>query len=200
MPASLDKTGLFFGSFNPVHSGHMIIAEYFTEFTDLKELWFVVSPHNPLKKKKTLLDDAYRAEMVEIAIKNCPQYRLCDAEFRLPKPSYTIHTLAYLKEKHPSKSFVLIMGSDNLTTFDKWKNHQIILEDYQIYVYPRPDYPVGKIPEVFKEHHNVKIVDAPVIEISSSFIRDAVKKGKKLNYFLPEPVFKYIHEKGFYLK
>lgn len=200
MPSGKNKTGLFFGSFNPIHTGHMIIAEYFTEFTDLDELWFVVTPHNPLKKKKTLLDDSYRAEMVEIAITDNPLFRLCDAEFRLPKPSYTVHTLAYLKEKHPAKNFVLIMGSDNITTLNKWKNHNFILDEYQIYVYPRPEYPVSNIPDIFRKHQNVKIVEAPIIEISSSFIRDAIKKGKKLKYFLPEPVYKYICEKGFYLK
>ena len=200
MALAANKTGLFFGSFNPVHSGHLIIAEYFSEFTDLKELWFVLTPQNPLKKKKTLLDDSFRAEMLEMVIAGNPDFRYCDAEIRLPKPSYTIHTLTYLTEKHPGKEFVLIMGSDNLTTFDKWKNFNIILENYSIYVYPRPEYPVNKIPENFRNHPHVKIVEAPVIEISSSFIREAVKKGKKLKYFLPEAVYKFIIDKGFYLK
>jgi len=200
MPSGKNKTGLFFGSFNPIHTGHMIIAEYFTQFADLNELWFVVTPHNPLKEKKSLLDDPFRYEMAEIAIKNNSKFCICDAEFRLPKPSYTVHTLAYLKEKHPAKSFVLIMGSDNLTTIDKWKNYNILLNEYQIYVYPRANFPIDKIPELFRKHPNVKIFEAPIIEISSSFIRDAIKKGKKLKYFIPEAIYIYINEKGFYLK
>lgn len=199
MPVKKKKTGLFFGSFNPIHIGHLIIAEYFTEFTDLDGLWFVLSPHNPLKKKKTLLDDYTRAEMIEMAISGHPDFHLCDAELRLPRPSYTIHTLTYLKELHPGREFILIMGSDNLFSFDKWKNYELILEGHWIYVYPRPGFIEEKAPDAFQHHKNVRFFNAPIIDISSSMIRDAIRKGKSVQYFLPATVYKFIKDKGLYL-
>ena len=188
------KTGLFFGSFNPVHIGHMAIANYFVEFTDINELWFIVSPQNPLKPKKTLLDSHHRYDMVELAIKNDERFKASDIEFRMPKPSYTIDTLTYLKERNPNYEFVLIMGSDNLDSFHKWKNYDVILENYQILIYPRPN----STESMFYNHHNVKQLLAPIMEISSSFIREAIKYGKNIPYYLPSNVYKYIIDMHFY--
>ncbi|NJK85528.1 MAG: nicotinate-nucleotide adenylyltransferase [Bacteroidales bacterium] len=187
------KTGLYFGSFNPVHIGHMAIANYVVEFTDIDEVWFVLSPHNPLKKKVTLLNDYARFELLEAAIGSDNRFRASNIEFKLPKPSYTIDTLAYLREQFPKKEFTLIMGSDNLSTFNKWKNFEFIEENFTRYIYPRPQV------QITPEHHkNVMVMDAPLIEISSSFIRDALKLGKNLRYFLPESVYELIDKNGYY--
>ncbi len=189
------KIGLYFGSFNPVHIGHMAIANYFIEFSDLDRLWFVISPHNPLKEKKTLLNEHVRMEMVELAINNDPRFMACDIEFHMPKPSYTIDTLAYLKEKYPKHQFVLIMGSDGLKTFSKWKNHEEIIKNYPRYVYPRDT--ESNIHS--DQHKNIRIVNAPKIEISSTFVRNSISERKDIRHFLPQSVFSFIDQKGYYL-
>jgi nicotinate-nucleotide adenylyltransferase len=188
------KTGLYFGSFNPIHIGHMAIANFFVEFTDLRKLWFIVSPHNPLKQKSSLLDDYQRLELVNRAIGKSDKYFASDIEFRMPQPSYTIDTLTYLSDKFKKHEFVLIMGEDNLQTLHKWKNYKQILQYYEIYVYPRPGYKR----EQFADHPGIRDVDAPVMEISSSFIRNAIKDGKEINHFLHPEVYKYIKEMRFY--
>ena len=188
------KIGLYFGSFNPIHVGHLMIANYMVEFADLKQVWFVVSPHNPLKNKSTLLSDNHRLYMVNLAIEDTSKFKASDIEFKLPKPSFTINTLTYLKEKYPSKNFALIMGSDNLETFNKWKNYDQILEDYELYVFPRKNNSGGE----FINHPKVKIIDAPQLEISSSFIRNAIKEKKDIRYFLTEKVYNHVVEMHFY--
>ena len=190
------KTGLFFGSFNPIHIGHLAIANYITEYSNIDELWLVVSPQNPLKKKKTLLDEYDRYQMVELALKNDYKIKPSDIEFRLPKPSYTIDTLTYLSEQHPKNEFVLILGADNLASFRKWKNYEVILDQYQLYVYPRPNYDLGE----FNDHSKVEIINAPMMEISSSFIRNSIKEDKNVRYFLPNAVYEYIRKMHFYKK
>jgi nicotinate-nucleotide adenylyltransferase len=189
------KTGLYFGSFNPIHIGHMAIANYFVEFTDLKELWFVVSPHNPLKEKKSLLNDRARLELVQLAINDDSRFTACDIELNLPQPSYTINTLANLSEKFPKKEFVLIMGSDGLPTFCKWKNANFINKNYAFYVYPR-EHEIEK--EELIKFENIKMVDAPKIDVSSTFIRKSIKNNKNIRHFLPEGVFKAIDKYGYY--
>lgn len=188
------KIGLFFGSFNPVHNGHMVIAGYMAEYTELDQVWFVVSPHNPLKLKRTLLQDHHRLAMVKIAIGDYRKIKVSDIEFKLPKPSYTIHTLTYLFEKFPEHKFVLLLGSDNLNTFTKWKNYEQILELVELYVYPRKDEEPGEL----STHPNVKLINAPVMELSSSFIREAIQNKKDVRYMLPEKVWEYIDEMNFY--
>ncbi len=187
------KVGLYFGSFNPIHIGHMAIANYMVEFTDLQQLWFVISPHNPFKERKTLLDDHHRLELVERAISGDDRLRASDIEFKMPTPSYTIDTLAWLSEKHPGHDFVIIMGSDGLPAFPKWKNASEIQKNYPRYVYPRPGVIINTTGQ-----KNLDIVDAPHIEISSSFIRKAIAEGKKVNHFLPPPAWKYLDEMNFY--
>ena len=188
------KIGLYFGSFNPVHIGHLAVANFIIEFTDIDQLWFVLSPQNPLKKKATLLDDFDRYDLLKIAISGDKHFEICDIEFHLPKPSYTIDTLTYLKERNPRYNFVLIMGSDVLATFHKWKNYKEIIKNYQRYVYPRQAFENINL----EEHQNIKVINAPLIEISSSFIRRALKQGKNIRYFLPEEVYKYILKKHLY--
>lgn len=192
----MKKTGLYFGSFNPIHIGHLIIANQILVNSDLEEIWFVISPHNPLKEKNTLLDDNHRLSLVKVAIEDNPDFKACDIEFKMPKPSYTIHTLLNLEEKYPNRKFCLIIGSDNLHSFDKWFNYEQILKNYQLYVYPRPNY----LDCPFKTHPSVKWVDAPLIEISSSNIRDAIKNSKSVKYLLPDKVLEYIYEMHFYQK
>lgn len=186
--------GLFFGSFNPVHIGHMAIAEYIYEFSDIDQLWFVVSPQNPLKRRKNLLADHHRLEMVYLAIDDDPRFRVSDIEFHMPKPSYTVDTLAYFSGKYPDYEFVMILGADNLVSFDKWKNCELLAEKYKRLVYPRH----GVSEEEMKKHKNIEVIPAPKIEVSSSFIREAIKDGKRVRYFLPEKVYKYIDEMNFY--
>ena len=189
-----DKIGLYFGSFNPIHIGHLAIANYMTAFTDLQKIWFVVSPQNPLKNKSSLLANHHRFAMVERAVEDFIPFEASRIEFKLPQPSYTINTLVFLSEKYPGKEFVLIMGADNLQTFAKWKNYEQLLTFYKIYVYPRPGFDGGE----FAHHPSVTWVDAPLMQISSSFIREAIKNGKDIRFFLPEKVYKYIDEMGFY--
>ncbi|MBN1927103.1 MAG: nicotinate-nucleotide adenylyltransferase [Prolixibacteraceae bacterium] len=188
------KVGLFFGSFNPVHIGHMAIANYIIEYSGIDRLWFVVSPQNPLKKKKSLANDYDRLEMVNLAIDNDIRFLACDIEFRLPKPSYTINTLTYLKEKHPSYSFVPIMGADNIVNLHKWKNFEILVRDYEFIVYPRPGFNV----ENMKISANYFMVEAPLMEISSTFIRKAVANNMDVRFFLPPKVYEYISNKHIY--
>jgi nicotinate-nucleotide adenylyltransferase len=192
-------TGLYFGSFNPIHIGHLAIASYMVEFTDMNQIWFIISPQNPLKKRSTLLADYHRLELVERAVSDDLSFRAVDIEFHLPKPSYTIDTLTYLSEKHPKHNFILIMGEDNLLTLPKWKNYKKLLSRYPIYVYPREGTPPlsPDISEALNEAR-ITMVSAPRIEISSSFIRQSIKEGKDMGYFLPKPVWEYVDEMNFY--
>ena len=187
------KIGLFFGSFNPMHVGHKIIASYLGEFSDLEKILFVVSPQNPLKKKGTLLDQHHRLQVIRVDLEDNPKLDVSDIEFKMPQPSYTIDTLVRLSEKYPENEYVLIMGSDNLKNFHKWKNYEQILEDYSIYVYPRHAY------EVKGTHKNVHLIEGvPKMEISSSFIRKSIKEGKDISYMMSEKAWKYIDEMNFY--
>lgn len=185
---------LYFGTFNPVHIGHMIIGQYILEHTDCTELWFVVSPQNPFKQKQSMLSDRMRHQMVELAIKDPYHYKASDIEFGLEKPSYTAHTLAHLKERFPDKNFALIMGSDNLVHFHKWKNYESILNEHHIIVYPR----MGKETDRYKDHPHIHHVDAPFIDISSTLIRKGVAEGRDMSYMLPEKVWDFIDGSGLY--
>ena len=188
-------TGLYFGSFNPIHIGHLAIANYLVEFTEIDQLWFVVSPHNPHKKKANLLNDYDRLELAHRAVGDDMRLKVSDIEFFLPKPSYTVDTLAYLKDRNPNRHFKILMGSDNLENFHKWKNYETIVENYGVIVYPRPGFEASEM----KTHKNITLAEnVPLMEISSSFIRNAVKEGKDVRYFLPPKVWEYIDEKGFY--
>jgi nicotinate-nucleotide adenylyltransferase len=186
--------GLFFGSFNPVHIGHMALANYMLSFTDLEEIWLVVSPHNPLKQKSSLLDQHQRFALVELAADDHTKIRASNIEFGLPQPSYTIHTLAHLQEKYPQHTFSLIMGQDNLQSFHKWKNHEEILRLCKLYVYPRP----ACGPSSFDEHPQVIMTQAPVMDISSTFIRNAIREKKDVRFFLPYKVWQEIDLMNFY--
>ena len=188
------KTGLFFGTFNPIHVGHMVIANYMLEFAGLDKIWFIITPHNPHKEKKGLLPDMQRLRLVREAIGDNTRMKASDIEFGLPQPNYTIDTLTYLAEKFPGDQFSLILGADNLSTFHKWKNCELILERYELLVYPRPGTDGGTL----RTHKNVKTMDAPMMDISSTFIRDAIRKGNDVRYFLPEAVWKYTGEMNFY--
>ncbi|MGC1391310.1 MAG: nicotinate (nicotinamide) nucleotide adenylyltransferase [Bacteroidales bacterium] len=196
------KIGLYFGSFNPIHIGHIAIAGYMTEFAGLDQVWFVVSPHNPFKKKETLLADHHRLYMSQLAIGDNDRLKASDIEFKLPVPSYTIDTLTYLKEKYLKNEFCLVMGADNLFTLHKWKNAGELVSKYPIYVYPRQELKktssllLSQLLLAADIHH----VNAPLMEISGTFIRDGIKNGKDMSYFLPEPVWKYIREMHFYEK
>ncbi len=189
------EVGLYFGSFNPIHVGHLVIANYMLEFSPMDELWFVVSPQNPDKEKNSLLDDYQRLRMVELAIDDMPHYRASSIEFSLPQPSYTVNTLAHLADKYPNHTFSLIMGGDNLQSFNKWKNYQRILENYKLYVYPRPGF---VLPQEFQGNPNITIVNAPLMDISSSFIRKCIKEGKQVQGFMPHQAWKYLDEMNFY--
>jgi len=188
------KVGLFFGSFNPVHVGHMVIATWAVEMSDLQEVWFVVSPHNPLKKKETLLQGRQRLEMVRLAIGDDDRFRASDIEFGLSQPSYTAHTLVHLQEKHPQLEFTLLMGGDNLASFHKWKNYIAILEGHPIMVYSRPA--EGELPLL--EHPNVTLLVAPALHISSSLIRKLVKDGHDARHLMPMAAWKFMDEMNFY--
>jgi nicotinate-nucleotide adenylyltransferase len=196
------KIGLYFGSFNPVHIGHMAIAGYMTEFVGLDQVWFVVSPHNPLKKKETLLADHHRLYMTQLAIGDNNRIKASDIEFKLPVPSYTIDTLAYLKEKYDKNEFCLVMGEDNLYTLHKWKNAGELAAKYLVYVYPRPysKKPASPLLDQILSVADVHYIDAPLMEISGTFIRNGIKGGKDMSYFLQPAVWKYIVEMHFYEK
>jgi len=192
----MKRIGLFFGSFNPIHIGHLIIANHMVEHTDLDEVWFVVSPHNPHKEKKTLLNDHHRLTMVRLATENYPNLKASNIEFELSQPSYTINTLTHLQENYPNKRFVLIMGQDNLASFHKWKNYESILRYHNLYVYPRI---TDKIPlKEFMEHSAVHFVKAPIIEISATQIRRDIKQKKNTRPLLPAEIYDYIDEMNFY--
>jgi len=186
--------GLFFGSFNPIHIGHLAIASYIAQFTELSKVWFVVSPHNPLKEKQTLLKDYHRLAMVKAAVENISYLNACDIEFNLPQPSYTINTLAHLEEKYPQHTFSLILGSDNLTSLHKWKNHEIIIERHKLFVYPRPEVALT----AWHTHSKVQLIDAPRMDISSTFIRNLIKEGKDAQCFMPRQSWEYLDEMNFY--
>lgn len=190
------KVGLFFGSFNPIHVGHMVIANYMVEYTDLERIWFVVSPQNPLKDKKTLLDEKQRLHLVNLAIGDNNKYKASNIEFKLPQPSYTINTLVHLNEKYPQHQFVLIMGADNLNTFHKWKNFEEIFKNYELYIYPRFNSDGGSL----VKHPKVKLVPAPLVEISSTAIRQAIKEKKDVRYFMANEVWEYVKSMHFYEK
>jgi nicotinate-nucleotide adenylyltransferase len=196
------KIGLYFGSFNPIHIGHMAIAGYMTEFGGLDQLWFVVSSHNPLKKKETLLADHHRLYLTQLAIGENDRLKVTDIELKLPVPSYTIDTLTYLKEKYPKNDFCLVMGEDNLITLHKWKNAILLVKECPIYVYPRPntEKPVSLLLDQILLAADIHRVNAPLMEISGTFIRNGIKNGKDMSYFLPPAVWKYIVEMHFYEK
>jgi nicotinate-nucleotide adenylyltransferase len=190
------KVGLFFGSFNPIHIGHLIIANIMKEQTDLEQIWFVVSPQNPLKKSKSLIHEFDRYDMVQRAISDNYNFKVSDVEFHMPRPSYTIDTMTWLQEKHPEHSFVLIVGEDNLVQLEQWKNHDKILEYFSLYVYPRPCSESSRL----KSHAKVRMVAAPLLDISATFIRDCVKNGKSIRYMVTPEVESFIDQKKFYLK
>lgn len=190
------QVGLFFGSFNPIHIGHLIIANHLVEHSAMDELWLVVTPQNPFKEKQSLLDNYLRLEMVNLAIEEYPKLRASNIEFQLPQPNYTVNTLAYLEEKFPNVSFALIMGEDNLKSLHKWKNYEYILEHYPIYVYPRIS--EGAMPENLVQHPHIKRVTAPIIELSATFIREEIKARRNVRPLLPEKVWQYIDRTGVY--
>ena len=193
----MKNIGLFFGSFNPIHIGHLILANYILEHTTMDELWFVVSPHNPFKDKKTLLNDHNRLDMVQLAVKPYPKMRASNVEFSLPRPSYTIDTLTYLHEKYPNYSFSLIMGEDNLGSLGKWKNARMLIENHQIIVYPRV-FDGEKEDSEYLQHENISLIKAPVIELSATEIRQMIKQGKNVRPMLPPEVFDYLDGSSFY--
>ncbi len=186
---------VFSGSFNPIHTGHLILANFVSQFTGIHEVWFLVSPCNPFKVDENLLDEKIRFEMVQLALQDYPQFKASDFEFHLPKPSYTVNTLDALKKSYPEHNFTLIIGSDNWTEFDKWRNYDKILDNYSIKIYPRLGYRIS-IPPKYKSR--VEALDAPIVEISSTFIRESISEGKEMKAFLPEAVYQYINSKELY--
>ena len=192
------KIGLYFGTFNPIHIGHLIIANHLAENSDLDQIWMVVTPHNPHKKKSTLLDDYHRLEMVHLATENYPKIQPSDIEFKLPQPNYTINTLAHLQEKFPNHEFSLIMGEDNLNSLHKWKNYEVILQNHSIIVYPRLH--SGEIDSQFINHPKIHKIDAPIIELSSTFIRESIKNDKNVVPMLPNKVWEYVEHNLLYKK
>jgi nicotinate-nucleotide adenylyltransferase len=199
--------GLYFGTYNPIHVGHLIIANYMVDYTNLNQVWLVVSPQNPLKSKASLLADYHRLSLVRVAIEGNSKLKASNIEFDLPKPSYTIDTLAYIQEKHPEHSFSLIMGEDNLRTFHKWKNYEEILKNHSIYVYPRALTEQERLEQdknndnhIFSNHPKITKCDAPVMKVSASFIRKAIRENKDVRYLLSESVYDYVTEMHFYEK
>lgn len=202
------KIGLYFGTFNPIHIGHLIIANHVAEYSDVKQVWMVVTPHNPLKKKDTLLNDSIRLELVHLATEDYPKIKPSDIEFKLPQPNYTVNTLAYLQEKYPKNEFSLIMGEDNLKSFHKWKNYEVILQNHDIFVYPRldaKDHTTKITPSkhnylTIKNHPKVHYINAPIVEISATFIRESIKNKKNVQPLLPNKVWEYIDHNNLYKK
>ncbi|QXP71915.1 nicotinate-nucleotide adenylyltransferase [Polaribacter sp. R2A056_3_33] len=192
----MSKIGLYFGTFNPMHIGHLIIANHMVENSDLDEIWMVVTPHNPFKKKSSLLDNHERFEMIYRATANYQKIKPSDIEFHLPQPNYTVHTLAHVSDMYPNKEFCLIMGEDNLKSLHKWKNYETILEHHHIYVYPR--IADGTMNDQFKNHAKIHKVEAPIVQISSTMIRKAIKNKKNTQPLLPKEVWEYIDEMNFY--
>ena len=192
------KIGLYFGTFNPIHIGHLIIANHMAEHSDLQQIWMVVTPHNPLKQKNTLLEDRQRYHMVRLATEDFPKIKPSDIEFQLPQPNYTVHTLAHLKDKFPQHEFSLIMGEDNLNSLHKWKNYEYILENYDIYIYPRISSEIDANPQNLG--NRIHKIDAPIVEISSTFIRENIKNKKNVRPLLPEKVWEEIDYNNFYKK
>jgi nicotinate-nucleotide adenylyltransferase len=192
------RVGLYFGTFNPIHVGHLIIANHMAEYSGLDQIWMIVTPHNPHKKKSTMLDDHHRLQMVFLATDDYPKLKPSDIEFKLPQPNYTVYTLAHLQEKFPQHTFSLIMGEDNLNSLHKWKNYEVILQNHDIYVYPRINTQVSD-PKILSSTRIHKI-NAPVMEISSTFIRDSIKEGKNAQPLLPYKVWQYVEHNLFYKK
>lgn len=192
------KIGLYFGTFNPIHIGHLIIANHMAENTDLDQVWMVVTPHNPHKQKNSLLADYHRLHMVHLATEDYPKIQPSDIEFKLPQPNYTVNTLAHLQEKFPKHEFSLLMGEDNLNSLHKWKNYEVILQNHDIYVYPRVN--SGEIDKQFVNHPKIQRISAPVIELSSTFIRESIKNGKNVVPMLPNKVWEYVEHNNFYKK
>jgi len=186
------KIGLYFGSFNPVHVGHLIIASHIADHSDLNQVWFVVSPQNPLKQSSSLLNEYQRLHLVQMCIEDDPRLKASDVEFKLPKPSYTIDTLTYLKEKYPEHEFVLILGSDSFQNIHRWKNHEQLVRDYQFIIYPRPGFSIDHTAP------NVSVIKAPLLEISATDIRNKIKEGKSIRYLVPENVRSEIEIAGYY--
>jgi nicotinate-nucleotide adenylyltransferase len=192
------KIGLYFGTFNPIHIGHLIIANHMAEYSGLDQIWMVVTPHNPLKKKETLLDDYTRLNLVSLAIEDFPKIKASDIEFKLPQPNYTVNTLAHLQDKYPKNEFALIMGEDNLRSLHKWKNFEVILQNHDLYVYPRITTEAENTD--LKTHEKVHFIDAPVVEISSTFIRNSIKDKKNIRPLVPHKVWEYIDHNNLYKK
>ncbi len=188
------KIGLFFGSFNPIHVGHLIIANHMVTHTDLDKVWLVVSPQNPLKPKKTLARDYDRLHLAQLAIGDNAQITASNVEFGLPQPSYTIDTLAFLREKYPQHEFALLMGGDNIGSLHLWKNYEQLLANYDIYVYQRPGYDLGQ----FATHARVKVLQAPLLDISATYIRSCIQSGKSIRYLVPDAVFEYLESSKMY--
>lgn len=188
------KIGLFFGSFNPVHNGHLIIANYICQTTELQKVWLVVSPQNPFKEKESLLREYDRLHLINLAIEDNKFLKASNVEFNLPQPNYTIDTLAYLYEKYPQHEFALIMGSDNLSSFHKWKNYEHILARHHLYIYPRS----GSEKNFFAAHPHIHHLEFPLLDISATFIRQKIKAGLSMQFFLPDAVWKYIEENRLY--
>lgn len=186
------RIGLYFGSFNPIHIGHLIIGSFVANNTDVDQVWFVVSPHNPLKKSNTLLNEYHRLHLVQIAIENDELLKASNVEFKLPRPSYTIDTLTYLQEKYPNYNFAVIMGSDSFQNLSKWKNYEQLIKNYSFYIYLRPGFDVESPAE------NISILNAPLLEISSTSLRKAIKEGKSIRYLLPENVREEIERNRYY--
>ncbi len=190
------KIGLFFGSFNPVHIGHMIIANHMVEYTDLDNVWMVLSPQNPFKKKSSLASNYDRLHLLNLAVGDNAKLKASKIEFDLPLPSFTIDTLTYLKEHQPNHKFSLLMGGDNLASFHKWKNYELILAKHDVYVYRRPRYSKHK----FNGHEKIKFVEAPLLDISATYIRNAIHEGKSVQYLVPQEVYEYLNTSHLYRK
>ena len=190
----MKKVGIYSGSFNPIHHGHVMLAKYLVEFTDLDELWFVVTPQNPLKKKEDLLDDDERLKMVQLAVGDDLRFVVSDIEMHMPRPSYTINTLTALSEQHPDCEFVFICGMDSLQNLKNWREYQKILDNYELLVFPREGYDGGEL----VNYPSVSILKTPIVEVSSTFIRECVKEGRDMRHFMPEKAFQYMQEHHFY--
>jgi nicotinate-nucleotide adenylyltransferase len=187
------KIGLYFGSFNPIHIAHLIIANHILNETDIEKVWFVVSPHNPFKQEQTLLNEYHRLYLVNLAIEQDLRFKATDIEFSLPKPSYTVNTLAYLEEKYPEHKFCILMGSDGFQNLHKWKNSEVIIKNYPVYVYCRPGYEINNSIQA-----DLHIVDAPLLELSSTHIRKCIAEGKSIHYMVPDKVREEIERGGYY--